>query len=365
MKTKPLTRNANLELLRIVCMFMIVFAHCIGHGGIVDATTISVVNHEIILMLRTLISVLINCFVLISGYFLSQSEFKLRKWLELWLSSAFWSVVLAVICMASGAVPFSFIELAKAFLPFTQQQYWFVTTYLLMYLLVPFLNAAIHNLTQKQYLFFLIVTFIAYFVLQNIVFWRDFTLLSSHSPFFFAYLYMIAAYIRRFPSKKSHWWLLGYVLCCVGARLSDLLIKAVAGPLSASFNATAYNSVLIIMASICLFMTFLSMEIKSAFWTKIILTVSSLTFGVYLIHDNNHIRSVLWRSLFDPEKLAANPFVVPIVIGISVMVFLACLPLEALRKKIFSICRLSKLCAWGESIIYRIIDWIYNCILGV
>lgn len=358
-------RAANLELLRILCMFMIVLAHCIGHGGIADSVELAGINKQLIAMIQALISVLINCFVLISGYFLSQGQFRIRKFLDIWVTALFWSALLTSVCMFSGLTQFSLTTLIKAFLPFTQQQYWFITTYLLMYLMVPMLNAAANHLEQRQFATFLITFFLVYFLLQHMVFWREFTQMGIRDPLFFAYLYMVAAYVRRFPIQKKHRWFLGYFLLCVGIWLSGMASRLIPEPIEVSFAATGYNRPLVVLASIFLFMGFESLEIKHDFLEKMILSVAPLTFGVYLIHDNNAVRSLLWKALFIPDELAADIMVVPKVLLISVMVFLGCLPLEAMRKKLFSTMRVSSLCENIERWINAALDWIVSGVFHI
>lgn len=365
MKKNIPQRAANLELLRILCMFMIVLAHCIGHGGIADAATLTGINKQMIAMIQALISVLINCFVLISGYFLSQGQFRIRKFLEIWVTALFWSVLLTCVCMFSGLTQFNTAALIKAFLPFTQQQYWFVTTYLLMYLMVPMLNAAANHMEQRQFATFLVTFFLVFFLLQHMVFWREFTQMGIRDPLFFGFLYMFAAYVRRFPLKKKHHWFLGYFLLCIGVRLSGMVSRFIPEPIAVSFAATAYNRPLVVLASVSLFMGFISLEIKQDFLKKLILTISPLTFGVYLIHDNNAVRSVLWRALFNPDELAKDIMVVPKVLLISVLVFLGCLPLEAIRKKLYLSLKISELCVNVERWIESILTWINSRVFGI
>lgn len=146
-------RNASLDVLRVLCMFMIVTGHCILHGGIFDELAGDMsINYVETKILYNLLQVHVNCFVLISGYFLCTSTFKLSKWIKLWGCTLFYSVLLFIILCATGNAVFSITEMVKSCLPFSQQRYWFVTTYLLMYILSPICNAAIANLTQKQHL---------------------------------------------------------------------------------------------------------------------------------------------------------------------------------------------------------------------
>lgn len=193
------SRNASLDILRTLCMFLIVLGHSICHGQVLETVATNSANYFVVTAIYTFLMVHVNCFVLISGYFLCMHKFRLEKAISLWVQAFFWSVLLYVLLSVFGVIPFGIKSFIKTLLPFTQQRYWFVTSYLLMYFLVPFLNAAIHSMTKMQHATFLVTYFMIYIVLQNLVFWREFTSVNSSSPLFFAFLYIVAAYIRLYP----------------------------------------------------------------------------------------------------------------------------------------------------------------------
>ena len=72
-------RNVSLDILRILCMFLIVLGHAMIHGQVLDAVAANSPNYFLLHVLRAFLSVHVNCFVLISGYFLCTHEFRIRK----------------------------------------------------------------------------------------------------------------------------------------------------------------------------------------------------------------------------------------------------------------------------------------------
>ena len=200
---KSTVRNIALDVLRIICMFLIVLGHSICHGQVLETITEYSANYFLINAMYTFLMVHVNCFVLISGYFLCTHEFSIKKAISLWVKAFFWSSLLYALLCVRGIIPFEVRGFIKALLPFTQQRYWFVTSYLLMYCLVPILNAAIKAMSKRQFAVFLTVFFLVYIVLQNLIFWREFTCVNSSNPLFFSFLYMVAAYIRLYPPKKT------------------------------------------------------------------------------------------------------------------------------------------------------------------
>ena len=66
-----------------------------------------------------------------------------------------------------------------------------------------------------------------------------------------------------------------------------------------------------------------------------IVKIAPFTFGVYLIHDNEHMRKLLWETLNLPTYID-SPMLLPMLIGISIIVFTVCILLDYIRHKLFS-----------------------------
>ena len=62
-------RKSNFELLRIVCMIMIVMLHTLGHGNALESLNIYSKNFIVSTMFKSLSIVAVNCYVLITGFF--------------------------------------------------------------------------------------------------------------------------------------------------------------------------------------------------------------------------------------------------------------------------------------------------------
>ena len=76
MKTKS-KRLANVELLRVVAMLMVVMLHYLGKGELLPVKNLHMnLTGYLAWILESLSIVAVNVYVLISGYFLVESEFK-------------------------------------------------------------------------------------------------------------------------------------------------------------------------------------------------------------------------------------------------------------------------------------------------
>ena len=97
-------RMANLEVLRCVAMMMVVVLHYLGKGGLLpDLTAPLSVQDMAAWLLEAFCIVAVNVYMMISGYFLCESSFKLSRLLTLWLQ--LWLVFLGVGGVGGGACP--------------------------------------------------------------------------------------------------------------------------------------------------------------------------------------------------------------------------------------------------------------------
>ena len=101
----------------MLCMFLIVLGHAMVHGHVLDTLSPNSINYYIVNILRAFLSVHVNCFVLISGYFLCTYKFRLSKVFFIWWQTFFWSVTLYIFVCISGIVPFEIESLLRVCLP--------------------------------------------------------------------------------------------------------------------------------------------------------------------------------------------------------------------------------------------------------
>ena len=152
-------RHSGFETMRILSMVMIVLMHGIGHGGLGSAAPQGTAAFWIYWLLFILARVSTNCFVMLSGYYLSERKGTVRAGRLFRIGAQVWFYSMLTFCVAvkAGAVPLSAIPLLRALLPLTSNGYWFASAYFLMYLSVPVLNAVVQSLDRRQYKALLLV----------------------------------------------------------------------------------------------------------------------------------------------------------------------------------------------------------------
>ena len=195
-------RNSGFEAMRILSMVMIVLMHGIGHGGLGSAAPQGTAAFWIYWLLFILARVSTNCFVMLSGYYLSERKGPVHAGRLFRIGAQVWFYSMLTFCVAvkAGAVPLSAVALLRALLPLTSNGYWFASAYFLMYLSVPVLNAVVQSLDRRQYKTLLLVALLLQSVWGTLFYWAtDATFVNNGYSFIWFYtLYFMAAYFRKY-----------------------------------------------------------------------------------------------------------------------------------------------------------------------
>lgn len=332
---KTSTRAANLDLFRILAMLTIILYHTLIHGGINELCATASIPKQLYLKFIFLLSQIgVNCFVLISGYFLCKSKFSLQKLAALWLEGVFYSITIKAICMLSGQIPFSFISLCSCFLPVFTGRYWFVTIYFGLYLISPFLNILTNSLNKLRHSALCVIIFVLFSCVISIH--PAFAGMNSGAgwglPWFIA-LYIFAAWFRNYYIPDKHtllrlsvWIVIPTVTSIAYITLPSFLPTT--KPILDNFYR--YDSVPVLLISLFVFSAFLNMRINEK-TGSIISFIAPSTFGVYLIHDNPDLRPILWEVIDLPSHAEKWSFLFIQFLSV-ICIFIVCLAIDIIRK---------------------------------
>lgn len=125
MSVKTKERNIHVEILRIVAMIMIIIGHSIGHTHLLENMSSKDINYYLLLLLRIICNMATNVYVLMSGYYLCDKVFMVKRIVNLWVQVFFYSFGIYIILITAGFVPFAFGDFIKVVLPVSGNQYWF------------------------------------------------------------------------------------------------------------------------------------------------------------------------------------------------------------------------------------------------
>lgn len=128
-------RFSNIELLRIVSMFMVILGHYYCQSAFPDIKITSL-NQVFMQFLASGSKIAVDIFIIISGYFLVKQKFSWQKIVKFLTCTYFWSIIVLIfaIFVLDSNVNNSLIK--KSLFPLTPLN-WFARAYLNLYIVFP------------------------------------------------------------------------------------------------------------------------------------------------------------------------------------------------------------------------------------
>lgn len=267
----------------------------------------------------------IDCFVMITGYYMCKSVTTLQKFLKLYLEVVFYNVVLNIIFAVSGYHEFSIMLLAKSVWLFGGLFDNFTGSFIFLYLTIPFLNILIRNINKMQHLTLMLLLLFGYSIEAFVRFRVDFNYFT-----WFCVLYVVASYLRYYPlnikNEKLFWGITS--LTVIGASVSSVALLSYIKPGAAYALVTDVNQPLALLVAVTTFMYFKNLNIPYNKWIN---TIASTTFGIYIIHTNSAaMRQWLWNDIID----CAGHYSIMYMICCIIAVFVICSIIDIVRQKI-------------------------------
>ncbi|MBQ7774939.1 MAG: acyltransferase [Lachnospiraceae bacterium] len=344
-------RVVSIELLRILAMMMVVMLHYLGKGELLPGLLEDMPHNGYVAWgLESLSIVAVNVYMLISGYFLVNAEFKPARLIELLCQVLFYTLLVPVVLAVPGVISlkdFTMYDLLLNVLPVQMIQYWFITAYVIMYLFSPVLATAAKHMKQEQLRNTIIILLLFFSVSKSILPVALEVDNAGYDGLWFICVFLTAAYIRLygipfFSRKKS---VVKGVLCylagCVGIFGITMLIHAVylkTGSLDHFVKeAFEYNHILNLFAAVALFYAFLNMELSTeGVLAKLVYAVAPCSLGVYLLHEQLQVRYLWPKWLGASLEGNAVVFVLRCVLAV-VIVFVVGVLVDAFRRALFGV----------------------------
>ena len=335
-------RSSNFELMRIFAMFLIITYHYALFSNFrfsaADITFNRVLYQSMFLTGKTGV----NLFVMVSGYFMVKSgRARTEKVLQLWGQAFFYIVGIWLIFHKKINGMNSMVQdtlKGKIFFLSSGVQ-WFISTYIVMYLISPYLNVMLTALPRNACRRLLVLTGVLWCLIPTLSWIPGLvvTEFQGSDLAFFLFLYCLGGYLRlyheddRKGAGRRFLCAAGITALCLGIIIAvDIWNNRKLGKLRLLDYLFNYqNHVLILLLSLFLFLGFKELRIKNS---RAVNLISSLTFGIYLIHDNWQIRRYLWNNIIKGPAFQDSPWFLPVSLGYITAVFCACGVIELVRQ---------------------------------
>lgn len=238
-------------------------------------------------------------------------------------------------------------NLIRSLIPFISDKgNWFIVVYIIMYALIPFINGGLKSLSKRSFFGLLLLIFFAGTILPDtfgrIVRLQDY---GISKLVWFVFMYSLGAYLRLYPVKLAKKRRLCAVLWVMSALLTMLFryfyadvmyndagnFKGIKGIIIYFFSDISRPGFMPVAFSVLSLLLFTSLKIKG---NKLLFAVSGSTFGVYLIHDSEWIRSWLWDEIAPVKAAAESGYFIPIALAVILSIFIVCSIADIIRKNL-------------------------------
>lgn len=340
-------RNSGIELLRIISMLMIIAHHFAVHTVWANSGTKPTwFGGYCIEIFASFGKIGAAIFFMITGYFLAtRSKYSARKVWHILLPTWFYSIAFFTLAVLLGvgmpaakvSWPLNAGETQSIF-PLLSGRYWFIAQYVIVFLLSPFLKKGLDALSERALVKMGTIMFVVTSILRLakiILNTGDYSIfVIPEGLYFVIFGYIIYRLRDKFVIKKVALVTLAtVVVLCVAPFILDFL----RGSLSINAPGDLFwsaRSICTLILSGGLLILFSRLQFES----KIINYIAGLVLGVYLIHDNIWVRTLLWNGSgffnnaaylqFGGLRLALHG------VCIILVVFILCATIEAIRQTI-------------------------------
>lgn len=321
------TRQSNIELLRIVAMFLVVAHHYVVNSGINELFDFSKPVSANTLFLQwwgMWGKTAINAFVLITGYFMCSSRLTMRRIFKLYLEVQFYLTVGFFALVLIGYERISIDGIANLLVwPLMGLNRGFTASFMVFYAFIPLYNIIIGRLSCKA-LFFWTSMLVGIYVIP-------YTFLGNHQVFNYMGWYIALYFTGAFLRVWGRGWMEKNRICI------PLLSFAIGGALFSSWlygwnvlhkwpnvqlkcigtvlGVAESCSLMAFIIGVLMFLVFKNLRIP---YNRFINGVASTTFGILLAHTfSGGMRRFLWRDVVD----AAGHYSRAETAGDSIVVF--------------------------------------------
>ena len=340
-------RNANMDLLRMLSMMMVTMLHALTKSDLLIFMGNDVpLNGWIAWVLEVLSVSAVNIFMLISGYFLISTEFKIGRLIEIILQTVFYSAGSFVVFLLLGQVSLAEMNVYNFLdyiFPIHMETYWFISAYVIIYMLLPLIKAGIYALSEKQLQVTITILLIYECVVKSILPVRLTMDKQGYSFLWYLILFLVGARIRLYGFKivkkaKQGWYVFFISTVLVFSEIFILSqIQVTTGQLKEMTTVSLdYNHLLPFISSVGIFAAFLHAKPITEKVAKVIGLISPYCLGVYLLQENLMMR-YLWQDWFGLRESIEKPVYIFLlhVFGAVIVMFAFGVSVDAVRAILF------------------------------
>lgn len=322
------TRNSNMELLRILAMFMIVAIHaCMYLRTFCSGTSARFCNGTV----NGIANIGVTLFILISGYYgITCKAGKLARMECMMITYSLLETAIMSVLMPEELQGAALLEqLVKSCLPFITRKYWFYSCYICLVLLSGYIERLIDVLGEaglRRLLTLMLVLFSVFPTLFYFEIMPD----NGKGLVQMIMIYMIGRYIRKYRDRRMpRWTLLIFVVLWAINGFSHEHAISIGG---IYHHLCKDNSITNIAMAIILFYMFKEWRFQS----KAVNVAAGQIFAVFAL--NNTLTGIVMR------RIQASGFESPdglpgfcLFLGTALLILVGCIVVGAVRSALLRV----------------------------
>lgn len=270
-------------------------------------------------------------FVMITGFYLGTKDITIKqsigKTLKVYVEVYFYSLLFLILALVQGPVKIN--KLWQSIMPVTFNQYWFISGYVILMLLVPFINRSLTNWKKNQFVYLLIIMAIICGIFPLVD--ND---IASQSVGLGILLtaYLFGVFIAKFVHRNNWNYVIGLSLFLVNTIIIYLIMYYQILLTKDRFT-NIYTGIFALLAAWGLFLIFINF--KPGFHV-LFNQFARHVFAVYLITQNVFVLKPLWSN-FHLKQIHDLTSVNLYGLGIVLAIMIACYLIDMVRSAIFKL----------------------------
>lgn len=321
MGTDKKKRNSNIELLRICLILMVMLGH--ANMWFIGGDYKTETEHWIKITVQTLCNPAVNGFVLISGWFGINGDY--RRLFPLLFQLAVITLPICAYFSIIGEIDLLSIDGIFNYV-FGGNNYWFITDYIALILFAPILNVIVENAEQRVLKTVLISTY-ALIVPFDVLF-RS-TVLGVEGGFsllWFIWLYLFARYLKIYGWDFANKHRRTLLIICVILQTILLYLGLI---------GARYTNPLVLVPSACMLLVFKDFE----FQNKIVNYIAPATLIAYMLHMQPCLVPYIRSFLSNLYKNDGYYLYIIEVLGLIVVLYIVAVVIYRLQKGVWKYVR--------------------------
>ena len=369
-------RNYGLDILKILSMFFILVLHINLRGGLIKTVPNGSIEYFVVLITEVVALCAVNIYGIISGY-LSFSKYEknpsnkynFKRLIYLWLQVVSYSLATSLLLFFLGKIDLDKKSILMIFLPVANRYLWYFTAYFLLFFFIPIINHFVNDNDNRTIIAVLIPILLFFSFYQSLTarYIGDFALLyDGYSVWWLMILFYIGAVLKKTKigsNISSAKLIISLIIIYSVSLLWKFYIPqlSIYHPDFVYFEnfLYEYTSPSMLLVAIIYILLLTRVNIKGKFLKKVLPTLSTATFGVYVMH----MHPFIWGRIKDSFVFILNyniAFEPLIVLAFALIGLIIMLTIDIIRAKIFKLLRIELLCEKLDKLIHRISNKLLN-----